>query len=87
MTTTTKLRAFSSRSLMVAMMLGGSSMAMAQSAPIVQPGAPGQASKTLSADEATELAATVPDSIPPTCPAVGAAEAEPAASSLDPRET
>jgi uncharacterized protein (DUF305 family) len=41
---------------MVAMMLGGSSMAMAQSAPIVQPGAPGEASKTLSADEATELA-------------------------------
>jgi uncharacterized protein (DUF305 family) len=34
----------------------GSSLAMAQTAPILQPGAPGQASKTLSADEATELA-------------------------------
>ena len=39
-----------------AMLMGASSIAMAQSAPILQPGAPGQASKTLSADEATELA-------------------------------
>ncbi|MHA7820328.1 MAG: DUF305 domain-containing protein [Erythrobacter sp.] len=45
-----------SRALITAMLLGGSSLAMAQTAPILQPGAPGQASKTLSADEATELA-------------------------------
>lgn len=49
-------RAFSSRSLLLAMMLGSSSVAMAQSAPIVQPGAPGQGTKTLSVDEATQLA-------------------------------
>ena len=45
-----------SRLLLTAMLLTGSSLAMAQTAPIVQPGAPGQASKTLTADEATELA-------------------------------
>ncbi|MEM6909396.1 MAG: DUF305 domain-containing protein [Pseudomonadota bacterium] len=39
-----------------AMLLGTSTLAFAQSAPIVQPGAPGQSSKTLSADEATKLA-------------------------------
>lgn len=39
-----------------AMLLGASNIAMAQSAPILQPGAPGQATKALSADEATELA-------------------------------
>ena len=45
-----------SRTLISAMLLGASGIAMAQSAPIVQPGAPGQESRTLSADEATELA-------------------------------
>ncbi|EAQ28276.1 putative secreted protein [Erythrobacter sp. NAP1] len=44
------------RSFVTAMLLTGSSLAMAQTAPIVQPGAPGQASKTLSADEASEIA-------------------------------
>ncbi|KEO86568.1 hypothetical protein EH30_12075 [Erythrobacter sp. JL475] len=38
------------------MLLGGSTLAMAQTAPIVQPGAPGQAGRTLTAEEATELA-------------------------------
>ncbi len=45
-----------SRTIFTAMLLGGSTLAMAQTAPIVQPGAPGQASRILSADEATELA-------------------------------
>lgn len=50
-----------SRAILTAMLLSGSSLALiqqaaAQTAPIVQPGAPGQASKTLSASEATELA-------------------------------
>ncbi len=39
-----------------ALLLGSSGIALAQSAPILQPGAPGQDSRTLSADEATELA-------------------------------
>ncbi|MCK0127132.1 DUF305 domain-containing protein [Erythrobacter sp. F6033] len=47
-----------SRALLTAMLLGSSSLAFAQSAPIVQPGAPGQASKTLSVDEATKLASS-----------------------------
>ncbi|MBV7258337.1 DUF305 domain-containing protein [Erythrobacter crassostreae] len=56
--TTTKTTIRASRAIFTAMLLGSSSLAFAQSAPIVQPGAPGQASKTLSADEATELAAS-----------------------------
>jgi len=44
------------RAILTAMLLGSSSVALAQAAPIVQPGAPGQASKTLSADEAIQLA-------------------------------
>ncbi len=54
--TITRSAARGTRTLLTAMLIGGSSLAMAQTAPIVQPGAPGQASKTLSADEATELA-------------------------------
>ena len=54
--TKTRIALSGSRSLITAMLLGGSSLAMAQTAPIVQPGAPGQASKTLTADQATELA-------------------------------
>ena len=45
------------RATFTALLLGSSSVALAQSAPIVQPGAPGQASKTLSAEEASKLAA------------------------------
>jgi len=45
-----------SRALLSTMLLSGSCIAMAQSAPIVQPGAPGEASRNLTADEATELA-------------------------------
>ncbi|MDJ0642910.1 MAG: DUF305 domain-containing protein [Erythrobacter sp.] len=53
--TTTSMRG--SRAILSAMLLGSSSLAFAQSAPqIVQPGAPGQASKVLTADEATQLA-------------------------------
>ncbi len=48
--------ALGSRTLLTAMLIGGSSLAMAQTAPIVQPGAPGQDSRILSAGEATELA-------------------------------
>ncbi|WP_369410745.1 DUF305 domain-containing protein [Erythrobacter ani] len=44
--------------LVTAMLLGTSSMAFAQSAPILQPGAPGENSKTLSAQEATQLASS-----------------------------
>ena len=49
-------RTLSRTAAFTALLLGGSTIAMAQSAPIVQPGAPGEASRTLSADEATELA-------------------------------
>lgn len=56
MTITRNTARLGSRAILTAMLLGGSSLAMAQTAPIVQPGAPGQASKTLTADEATELA-------------------------------
>ncbi|TRD11565.1 DUF305 domain-containing protein [Erythrobacter insulae] len=56
--TTTKTAFRTSRALFTAMLLGSTGLAFAQSAPIVQPGAPGQASKTLSADEATKLAAS-----------------------------
>ncbi|MFU7529057.1 DUF305 domain-containing protein [Qipengyuania sp. ASV99] len=51
--------AVQSRALFTAMLLCSSGIAFAQtapSAPIVQPGAPGQASRMLSADEATNLA-------------------------------
>jgi len=44
------------RIVITATLLGTSSFAIAQSAPIVQPGAPGQDGRTLSADEATQLA-------------------------------
>jgi uncharacterized protein (DUF305 family) len=44
------------RAAVSAMLLSASTIAFAQSAPIVQPGAPGQASRTLTADEATKLA-------------------------------
>ena len=54
--TKTRIALSGSSKLVAAMLLGGSSLAMAQTAPIVQPGAPGQASKTLTADQATELA-------------------------------
>jgi uncharacterized protein (DUF305 family) len=47
-----------SRVAISALLLSASGMAMAQSAPIVQPGAPGQASKTLSAEDASKLAAS-----------------------------
>ncbi len=40
------------------LLLGTSSLAFAQNAPIVQPGAPGQEGRVLSADEATQIAAT-----------------------------
>lgn len=42
--------------LISALLLSTSDLAFAQSVPIVQPGAPGQASKTLTAEEATKLA-------------------------------
>lgn len=44
-----------SRAIFTALLLGGSSLAIAQTAPIVQPGAPGQDSRTISAGEATNL--------------------------------
>jgi uncharacterized protein (DUF305 family) len=47
-----------SRAAFSVLLLSASGLAMAQTAPIVQPGAPGQASRTLSADEATKLAAS-----------------------------
>ncbi|MBI1403008.1 MAG: DUF305 domain-containing protein [Porphyrobacter sp.] len=51
----TALRA--SRAALCALLFSASGLAMAQSVPIVQPGAPGQDSRTLSAEEATKLAA------------------------------
>ena len=48
--------ALGSRSLITGLLLTGSSLAMAQNAPILLPGAPGEASKTLSASEASEIA-------------------------------
>ncbi|WP_367276276.1 DUF305 domain-containing protein [uncultured Erythrobacter sp.] len=48
--------ALGSRSLLTGLLLTGSSLAMAQTAPILLPGAPGEASKMLSADEASEIA-------------------------------
>ena len=53
----TTLRFTAARVTLSALLLGSSSVALAQAAPIVQPGAPGQASKTLTADEASTLAA------------------------------
>jgi uncharacterized protein (DUF305 family) len=44
------------RTAIAALLLSASAIAHAQSAPIVQPGAPGQASRTLTAAEATRLA-------------------------------
>ena len=44
------------RAGLAALLLSTSGLAMAQTVPIVKPGAPGQASKTLSAAEATKLA-------------------------------
>ncbi len=46
-----------SRLVLSGLMLSGSAMALAQSVPIIQPGAPGQASKVLTVDQATKLAA------------------------------
>ena len=54
MTNSASLRA--SRAVISALLLSASGIAFAQSAPIVQPGAPGQASRMLTADEATKLA-------------------------------
>jgi uncharacterized protein (DUF305 family) len=45
-----------SGALISALLLGTSGLAFAQSVPIVQPGAPGQASKRLTAEQATKLA-------------------------------
>lgn len=52
--TATKLAVRSSRAIATAMLVGSSSFAFAQA--IVQPGAPGQQSRTLTAQEATQLA-------------------------------
>lgn len=54
MTNLFSLRA--SGAVLSVLLLGTSGLALAQSAPIVQPGAPGQASRTLTADEAIRLA-------------------------------
>jgi uncharacterized protein (DUF305 family) len=54
MTNSASVRA--SRAVLSALLLSASGVAFAQTAPIVQPGAPGQASRTLTADEATKLA-------------------------------
>ncbi len=56
MTNLFRLRA--SGAALTALLIGTSTLAFAQDVPIVQPGAPGQASRTLTADEATRLAAT-----------------------------
>jgi uncharacterized protein (DUF305 family) len=47
-----------SRAVLSALLLSASGVALAQSVPIIQPGAPGQDSRTLTAEEATRLAAT-----------------------------
>jgi uncharacterized protein (DUF305 family) len=44
------------RATLTTLLMSGSAVAMAQSAPILQPGAPGQPGKMLSADEASEIA-------------------------------
>ncbi len=56
MTNTVSLSA--TRAVLSGMLLSASAIAFAQSAPIVQPGAPGQVSRTLSAEQATKLATT-----------------------------
>lgn len=56
MTKSASLRA--SRAVLSALLLSASGVAVAQSVPIIQPGAPGQDSRTLTAEEATRLAAT-----------------------------
>ena len=53
---TDMLAARASRAAFAALLLSASGIAYAQGVQIVQPGAPGQASKTLTADEATKLA-------------------------------
>ncbi|MEP3052370.1 MAG: DUF305 domain-containing protein [Erythrobacter sp.] len=47
-----------SRAPLAGLLLGASTMAIAQDAPILQPGAPGQETRVLSAEEATRLAGT-----------------------------
>lgn len=54
--TFTRIASISARTVLTALLLSGSGLALAQTAPIVQPGAPGQASKMLTADEASEIA-------------------------------
>jgi uncharacterized protein (DUF305 family) len=49
-------RSHAGRAALAAMLVGPSSVAFAQAAPIVQPGAPGQDSRDLSAEEAVKLA-------------------------------
>ncbi|MEQ8771697.1 MAG: DUF305 domain-containing protein [Erythrobacter sp.] len=49
-------RATAARATLAALLVGSSTIAFAQSAPIVQPGAPGEDSRDLSAEEAVELA-------------------------------
>ena len=49
-------RLLAARATLSALLLGTSSVALAQAAPIVQPGAPGQDSRTLTAEEASMLA-------------------------------
>ncbi|MEE4207341.1 MAG: DUF305 domain-containing protein, partial [Erythrobacter sp.] len=49
-------RSHAGRAALAAMLVGTSSIAFAQAAPIVQPGAPGQDSRDLSAEEAVKLA-------------------------------
>jgi len=51
-----KLSGRAARAVLAAMLAGTSGIAFAQSAPIVQPGAPGQDSRDLSAEEAVKLA-------------------------------
>ncbi|ABC64964.1 DUF305 domain-containing protein [Erythrobacter litoralis] len=46
------------RGLAASLLLGTSTIAAAQTAPIIQPGAPGMENKTLAAEDATKLAAT-----------------------------
>ena len=53
----TSFRTTAARVTLTALLLGSSSAALAQAAPILQPGAPGQSSKTLTAQEASTLAA------------------------------
>ena len=48
---------FAARAAFSALLLGSSSVALAQAAPIVQPGAPGADSRTLTAEQASDLAA------------------------------